>query len=423
MRVLIVDDDPTVRTVLRRILTRFFDIDVVEAQDGLEALTCLTREHFAIVFLDVAMPTMSGQEVLNAIRRSPQHARLPVIAVTATNDERSVREMLHLGVSEYLVKPLRPARVVERLERLLEARQEGREDDLEFPRRQLLELTPATRVLVVDGDAEYREFFTRHFGARCQVTAVADGLEALEQCLREPPYAVFIGPHIGLLRGDLLAQKLRRTPRADSIRMIGLVPPALVKRHDKRSPFHAVLPRTFVATVLDRSLQPLLRQPSRVTGVLDVVPQLKLTIISAVEQACSSVFNTEMQYSGDGPPGSSKGKVLLASVRVESSDGLPPVSLELECGAKALKLLSDPAAQASSPDGPGDALRSVIQFVADRVVQAMAEQSVIAVAHPPAVKSVTAKHRDELDSLALLFQSTIGHASMVLTLTAETRTS
>lgn len=420
MRILIVDDDATVRTILRRILTKFFDVEVTEVSNGLEALKRLAVERFGVVFLDVVMPAMSGHEVLHAIRRSPEHARLPVIAVTGTTDEDAVREMLRLGVSDYLVKPFRPARVVERLSRLLQVREEGAEHLLEFPRHQLLELTPGTRVLLVDGDAEYRDFFAKHMASRCVVSVVAQGLEALERCMTDSPYAIFIGPEIGLLRSDLLAQKVRRLPRADVIRVIGLVPPALLKRHEKRSPFHAVLPRSFVGELFDQSLEPLLRQPDPLTGVLDVVPALKVAIIAGVEQACTSLLQMEMQFHADAAPSGAKGKIAVATVHIETSDGLPPLRLNIECGLKALRQIQA-RALVSANATEGGALLQVAEFVGDRIVQAMAERNVLAVAHTASIRTAATTADSEPDALSLPFRSTIGNATLRLSLRAETR--
>ena len=414
MRVLIIDDERPIRVVLGRILTKYFTAaDVIEAEDGLEALTRLSEARFDIVFLDLGMPTISGEEVLKAIRRSSEHARLPVIVVTGMASPEKVLEVVKLGVADYLVKPFRPSRVVERLEKVLELRQEGSDD---LPRTQLLELTPATKVLLVDGDEEYREFFKRHMATRCQVTAVGDGLLALQRCRDEPPDAVFIGPEIGLLKGDLLAQTIRHLSQSGSTRMVGLVPPALVKRHQKRSPFHVVLPRTFVGSVLDQSLEMLVRQPNRIVTVLDLIPRLKLAMIAAVEQACTSSFHTEVQFRADAGTIGAKGKAVVASVRIEASDGVPPLLLEMGCSQKGLKQLRGKQHDAGTAEA---ALCEVVAFVADRVVQAMGERQFVAMAHPVSAKTIVGVVGVEPDSMALPFGSTIGSATLLLTLRVE----
>ena len=118
MKVLVADDDPTSRTLLRRLLIRDYDCAVTEVENGLEALTQLDRQHFSVLLLDVQMPVMGGLEALEAIRGS-SHSSLPVVMLTAERGETVVKKAVGLGITDYLIKPLKPNWVGERLAQVM----------------------------------------------------------------------------------------------------------------------------------------------------------------------------------------------------------------------------------------------------------------------------------------------------------------
>ena len=119
MKALVVDDQPNVRLLLSQILRRTAGCTVTEVCNGLEALDLLGRHRFDFVVLDVMMPLMDGIETLEAIRQSPAIRHLPVVVLSAVRDEAKVRQLVRLGISGYLAKPLRPLDVAERLQGIL----------------------------------------------------------------------------------------------------------------------------------------------------------------------------------------------------------------------------------------------------------------------------------------------------------------
>lgn len=106
MRVLVVDDDPHVRSKLSRLLVLRYKADVIEAHDGTHALVHLLGSPCDLVLLDYEMKGMNGMETLRAIRRSPNHKMTPVMMLTGVSDMGSVVKALGLGVVDYLVKPV-----------------------------------------------------------------------------------------------------------------------------------------------------------------------------------------------------------------------------------------------------------------------------------------------------------------------------
>ncbi len=107
MRILIVEDVPLARLMLRRTLDRDLRCqDVEEAENGSVALQMLADKEFQLVILDLKLSVMDGVDVLRAIRSSPALASMPVAVLTDERDAAKVREVVSLGVSAYMVKPL-----------------------------------------------------------------------------------------------------------------------------------------------------------------------------------------------------------------------------------------------------------------------------------------------------------------------------
>lgn len=123
--ILVVDDEPVVRDVLSRYLTRE-GYTVSEANDGEEALSAIRNEQPQAVVLDLMLPRLSGLDVLKLVRLESD---LPVIILSARASEAERINGLQLGADDYIVKPYSPREVVERVRAVLrrsESRQSGR---------------------------------------------------------------------------------------------------------------------------------------------------------------------------------------------------------------------------------------------------------------------------------------------------------
>jgi len=115
-RVLIVDDDPIVLSLLRTTL-RNFGMQCETVDNGSDALRLIRAQQPHIVVLDVNMPGLDGYGVLSAVRAE----NLPtlVVMVTARQQENDVLRGFQLGADDYLVKPFNPPELVARIKRLL----------------------------------------------------------------------------------------------------------------------------------------------------------------------------------------------------------------------------------------------------------------------------------------------------------------
>ena len=116
MKILTVDDFSTMRRIIRNMLRQLGYTNVVEAEDGAEALSLLQREKVDFVISDWNMPHMSGLELLKAIRADENLKPLPVLLVTAEALKENVVEALKAGVNNYVVKPFTAETLKEKID-------------------------------------------------------------------------------------------------------------------------------------------------------------------------------------------------------------------------------------------------------------------------------------------------------------------
>jgi len=114
-KVLIVDDNDLMRTLLRGILRNESYQIMGEARNGTVALDAIERNKPDIVFLDVMMPEMDGLETLTNIKQ--KHPEIVVIMITGNPSKENVQESIQGGASGFIIKPFNSAKVLDTLER------------------------------------------------------------------------------------------------------------------------------------------------------------------------------------------------------------------------------------------------------------------------------------------------------------------
>jgi type IV pilus assembly protein PilB len=113
-RVLIVDDDRMIRMLVKLLLEKE-GYDVIEGENGLQAVELARREHPELIVLDLMMPEMDGFEAIGRLRKELALAAIPVIVLTAESGPDTERRVLELGADDYLVKPFEPGVLVSRV--------------------------------------------------------------------------------------------------------------------------------------------------------------------------------------------------------------------------------------------------------------------------------------------------------------------
>jgi two-component system phosphate regulon response regulator PhoB len=120
MRILVAEDSTTVRKLVAARL-RADGYDVLEAEDGEQALASALGERPDLIVLDKVMPKLDGFEVVRELRQHPETATLPIVMLTEQTGEDDVIGGLELGVTEYMPKPFSPRELSSRIRRALDA--------------------------------------------------------------------------------------------------------------------------------------------------------------------------------------------------------------------------------------------------------------------------------------------------------------
>jgi two-component system, chemotaxis family, chemotaxis protein CheY len=117
-RILIVDDSPTIRKLIKYAL-RKKDYLTEEAEDGLDAMEKLSSSEVDLVIVDLNMPNMDGISFVRNLRNSYYNLDLPVVMLTTTNDGDLKKEAYGAGVNMFLNKPIQPEVLIFKIESLL----------------------------------------------------------------------------------------------------------------------------------------------------------------------------------------------------------------------------------------------------------------------------------------------------------------
>ena len=103
--VLTIDDDPSIRLLIRSALEQEQTIQVIEAGDGVAGLEAVKKHHPDLVLLDVVMPRQDGIHTLQALRSDPEIAFTPVILLTAVKEKDKLMPLLSQRNTDFMPKP------------------------------------------------------------------------------------------------------------------------------------------------------------------------------------------------------------------------------------------------------------------------------------------------------------------------------
>ncbi len=118
LKILAVDDSKMIRMLIKKTFTPL-KCQIVEAENGEEGLEAALREKPDIIMLDVNMPVMRGDEMLDKLRNEYGMKDIPVIMLTAEGVKENVAQIKDLGVSDYIVKPFKGEQLVESAKKVI----------------------------------------------------------------------------------------------------------------------------------------------------------------------------------------------------------------------------------------------------------------------------------------------------------------
>lgn len=119
IRILAVDDSPTMRRIIINTLKRAGYANVIEAVDGKDALAKMKVETVNFVITDWNMPEMDGLTLVKTLRGMEEYRALPILMVTTRSVKDDILEAMKAGVNNYIVKPFTPEILKEKIEAIL----------------------------------------------------------------------------------------------------------------------------------------------------------------------------------------------------------------------------------------------------------------------------------------------------------------
>ena len=112
-RILIVEDSPTMRQLLVFALRRLKNVEVVEAQDGMDGLRKVSSDSFDLALIDINMPVMDGLKLISLMRGEDSLKDIPIVVITTEGADEDRQRALALGANEYLTKPIQANKVLQ----------------------------------------------------------------------------------------------------------------------------------------------------------------------------------------------------------------------------------------------------------------------------------------------------------------------
>lgn len=200
--ILVVEDNPVSRKMVR-VTLESEGYSVIEAPDARTALALFETAVPDLVLQDLLLPDMDGFELVRRLRALPRGAEVPTVALSGFLSRMEEEQVGAMGFSDFLSKPVEPARLVETVRAHFPAELPAPEDGREGP-----------HVLAADDDPiQLKLMRIRLTLAGFRVSCAFDGQEALEMARQEPPAAVLSDVVMPRLDGFHLCLALRSDPR------------------------------------------------------------------------------------------------------------------------------------------------------------------------------------------------------------------
>lgn len=120
-KILLVDDDADIRRFVKKVLERDGH-SVVVVENGLTALNELSEDTYDLLLTDANMPQYSGFDLIKTIRLQAKHKDLLIAMLTGRREKQDIQQAIDLGVKDYIVKPIDPELLIQKVQKLFESR-------------------------------------------------------------------------------------------------------------------------------------------------------------------------------------------------------------------------------------------------------------------------------------------------------------
>jgi CheY-like chemotaxis protein len=131
-RIMVVDDVPSMRSLLVAILKGFGISKICVADNGASALKTLENRPVDLIFCDWEMPVMNGLQLFEELRQNPANKDIKFVMITSVAELDKVKTAINTGVENYIVKPFKESTIIDRLNQLFPAETEQSADKHEL---------------------------------------------------------------------------------------------------------------------------------------------------------------------------------------------------------------------------------------------------------------------------------------------------
>jgi len=215
-KILTVDDSKSIRLVVAKAL-KPFDVDVLEASNGVEGVAAAMRERPDLILLDLTMPIMDGSECLAKLKSHADLKNTPVIMLTQESGRDNINKITRMGVRDYLVKPFKEDMLIERAGRIIELKAKG------GGVKKVKRYDDPLNILVVDDKPAILDQIRAAFSdTPWQVHGRTQTGEALDYCSQHVPDAILVSLSLPDGAGFTLFQMFRASTRTKSAPIFGL---------------------------------------------------------------------------------------------------------------------------------------------------------------------------------------------------------
>ncbi len=392
LRVLLADDDPSTRLLLRRWVSRSLQADIAEAENGVEALEQIAASPVDLVVLDVNMPLLDGIECLSMLRSDPARKDLEVLIASVVQTESRVREAIALGVSDYVLKPLEYESFSLRLRRAAQRIKTRREERSQEHQSNL------PRVLIGDPDPNFCDFAQSALAGRFACQGARSAGDALVQILRWKPDLVLLSPQMPGISLQFLLTKIGSLKGSSSMQVYLLAnsaPEGIDSKH-----VSGLLPRTYVPETFRSRVLQLLQGGGPVgRGILTWIQALDPEVLTALRQALGMMTGIENIDAAE--PAEAPSFELFGSIAIEADSKDLHLMVEIDCRRDLARALS--AAMIGGDAGDLDeamqnsSVGEILNVVAGRIKNSCLERKIPVAVQLPALAAAPPERPRELD--------------------------
>ena len=376
--VLIVEDDPVTRRLLRHVFERQLDCRVVEAADGLRGLHMAIEEKPDLIVLDIELPMLDGLGVLEALRANSETRDMSCIAISGVSDSEVIRRLLGFGIVDYILKPIDITSTTRRLKQVLA------ELGTKSTTVSAASSPAGGRLLVLDADETYRAFVGKQLAGRYHVAAAASGIDGVQQVHEHPPDVILVGENLPQLPESLIPRAVRKNDATSKTLIFLCTDSSDMEEQAKSWGYSGVIVKSFVSNQFhrefDRVMPPTLQAlEASVTPMRD---DLEHGLRTVAPQALTLVLGDPVE-----PSDASTAVEVAVAVRLARPNGLSALYVQIEATHEVAQAMAAHANSNGAVEGDGyvELLGQIVQTIAARVRKMLEERGLRLIASLPEV--------------------------------------